>query len=170
MAKEAILATRFEVPKEFQIWHLLHTVDTEMLRAWENELRELGVTPIATALLHAVQGSGEPVTLTELSRWLFRRPHSISELVTRMSKQGLIKKVTSRGKKGTVRVALTKKGQEVWQRSTDKLEVVGRIMSALSTAEADQLMTYLRRLQEKMLDEQVVSAHQPLPWARLSPE
>jgi DNA-binding MarR family transcriptional regulator len=87
-----------------------------------------------------------------------------------MSKQGLIKKVTNRGKKGTVRVALTKKGQEVWQRSTGRLEVVGRIMSALSTEEADQLMAYLRRLQEKMLEEQVVSAQQPLPWARLSPE
>ncbi len=156
--------------KDFETWHLMHEVDTGIFRAWENKLRPFHITPIGAALMHMLYNFNRPMTLSELSLWLFRKPHSISELVTRMSKQGLVKKKADTKKRGMVNIALTKKGVETLVQSTKTMAPVGKIMSALSEEEADNLMKYLEKLRIKMFEELTAKVPEPLPWDRMGQE
>jgi len=146
MSKEVVL------PPEYQVWFALHEVDTGILKAIENELRPFQISAPATGLMYVLQASGEPVTLNELSRWLFRRPHSVSELVSRMARQGLVRKVKDQKRKGSVRVKLTKKGEQVLDQYMKEMKVVSKIISCLSKGEADVFMKCLEKLRKKTLE------------------
>ena len=102
-----------------------------MYKARTRELFQYGITPAEAAVLVIVQAIGEKATPAEISRWLFREPHSISGLLARMEKQGLVRKVKDLDRKNLVRVVITEKGQQAYQQST-KRESIHRIMSSLS--------------------------------------
>ena len=146
------------LPPEYQIWFALHEVDTGILKAIEKEVRPFQISTPAAGLMYVLQASGEPATLNELSRWLFRRPHSVSELVARMSKQGLARKVKDHKRKGSVRVKLTKKGEEVLDQYMKKMNVVHTIMSRLSEEERGIFMTCLDKLRKKTREVTLESA------------
>ena len=154
---------------EYQTWFMLHEVDIGITRAVETELRPLGVSPIAMGVLFLLQYSTEPVSLTELSRWLFRQPHTVSELIARMEKQGLVTKKSSK-KKGMVRVSLSKKGNDILNSYWDHMQAVRRIVSCLSEEENRNLMEYLSKLRQKTLEELVLSSQKPFPWGMLPTE
>ena len=79
--------------EDFELWVLLrHTVDA-MLRAREKELRKTGISRIQSAVLFIVKNIATPATPLAISRRLLREPHSTSELLSRMAKKGLVKKV-----------------------------------------------------------------------------
>jgi DNA-binding MarR family transcriptional regulator len=158
-----------DILPEYQTWFMLHEVDTGITRAVETELRPLGISPIAMGVLFLLKSSKEPVSLTELSRWLFRQPHTVSELIARMEKQGLVSKKSSR-KKGTVRVSLSRKGNDILRRYWKEMQAVRRIVSCLSEEENRNLMGYLYKLRQKALDELVLSTHKPFPWGMLPSE
>ena len=140
------------LPPEYQIWFALHEVDTGILKAIEKEVRPFQISTPAAGLMYVLQASGEPATLNELSRWLFRRPHSVSELVARLAKQGLVKKIRDPKRKGSVRVKLTKKGDEILRQYMKEMKVVRTIMSSLSKKETDVFMACLGKLRKKALE------------------
>ncbi|MEA1958907.1 MAG: MarR family transcriptional regulator [Chloroflexota bacterium] len=146
------MAIDFKVLPEYQTWYMLHEVDAGIMRSVENELRPFGISPIAAGVLYIVKYSSEPVTLSELSRWLFRERHTISELIGRMAKQGLVKKMRSRHGKGMVSLELTKKGSEVLDQYWKEMKVVRNIVSCLSKEETDNLMACLDKLKGKIVE------------------
>ena len=80
------------LPFEYQTWFLMHEVDTGIERNIHIELKPFGVSVIATHLLYILKSSDRPVTVTELTGWLFRKHQSVFELVSRMAKHGLVTK------------------------------------------------------------------------------
>jgi len=70
--------------------------------------------------LFVVQSTRERATPSEISRWLLREPHSTSGLITRMEKDGLVTKVDDLERKNMLRVAMTEKGREAYEKSTDR--------------------------------------------------
>jgi len=120
------------------------------------------ITPEQAAILFIVQAIGEKATPAEISRWLFREPHSVSGLLARMEKQGLVRKVKDLERKNLVRVVITEEGQKAYQQST-KRESIHRIMSSLSEEDRQQLRSYLEVLQNKALEELGVNRKLPLP-------
>ena len=152
MPREVVL------PPEYQIWFALHDVDTGVLKAIEKELRPFAISPSAAGLMYVLKASGKPTTLNELSRWLFRRPHSVSELVARMARQGLVKKVKDPKRKGSVRVKLTQKGDTVLRQYMKQMKVVHTIVSCLSKRETDVFMKCLEKLRKKAAETRLESA------------
>ncbi len=140
------------LPPEYRIWFALHEADTGILKAIEKELSRFAISAPAAGLMYVLQASGEPATLNELSRWLFRRPHSVSELVGRMARQGLVRKVRDPKRKGGVRVKLTKKGDEILRQYMKEMRVVRTIMSGLSKAETDVLLACLEKLRRRSFE------------------
>jgi DNA-binding MarR family transcriptional regulator len=69
-----------------------------------------------------------------------------------MEKKGLVKKVRDMDRKNMIRVAITEKGQQAYDQSTQRT-TIHNIMSALSEAERQQLMSYLQRLGDRALKE-----------------
>ena len=82
-----------DVDKDYELWVLFHQTCDAMARARVAELRESGISRIQAAALFVIKTLKVPATPAEISRWLFREPHTVSGLLDRMQKQGLVRKV-----------------------------------------------------------------------------
>jgi DNA-binding MarR family transcriptional regulator len=123
-----------------------------MGRAREHELKQAGITTTQSAILHLLKVLNGPVTPPMLSVWLFREPHTITMILGRMEKQGLIRKTKDLPIKNVVRVTLTEKGEEAYTQSS-KTRAIRNILSCLSAEERDTLREYMERLRGKAIEE-----------------
>lgn len=154
LADDPQLAEADVLPNDaYRIWMLLKHAADGMSRARENEVKPYGISRVQAGVMFVLSASKEPCTLSEISRWVFREPHTVSEMVARMERMGLVKRIRTRGKKAPVGVALTQKGREVFRKQGENRGVIERIVYSLSAEERDNLKTYLEILREKSLEE-----------------
>jgi DNA-binding MarR family transcriptional regulator len=152
------------IERERQLFLLLRQTHTLIYQAIEAELRESGCVPYTqAAVLFVLKAIGEPATPTEMSRWLLREKHTVSELLSRMEKQGLVSKTKGLKGKNLVGVMLTEKGEEALRQVMMKEKTIGKIMSCLSTEEQDSLRGHLEKLRSKALEEPKIRHGLPLP-------
>ena len=147
---------------EFYAWSLLHQTVDVISRAREKEVGRYGIALRQVAALHIINLLGDRATPTQLAQWLFRKPHTISSILDRMEKEGLIVKHKDLERKNLIRVSLTAKGREAYHHSV-KRESIHDIMSCLSAAEIKQLRSYLDRLRDRALKELDISEKPPFP-------
>jgi len=138
---------------------LLAQAREAMLKARRKELIRYNISPRQSAVLFYIRAIGDKATPAEISRGLFRESNSISEILGRMEKQGLLRKVKDLSRKNMVRVELTEKGREACNRS-EKRASIDKIFSTLSNEERQQLRFYLERLRDKAL--QLIRKKRPL--------
>jgi len=79
-----------------------------------------------------------------------------------MEKQGLVRKVKNLGRKNLIRVVITEKGEEVYQRSRE-MKVIRTTLSCLSPEERNNLRSYLEALRDKALEELQLGYQLPFP-------
>ena len=127
------------------LWFLLTHTRYAIFRAREKELQRYGLTPEQVSLLFVVQALGEKATPAELSRSLLRQPHTVSALVERMEKRGLVKKVKDLDRKNLVRVSITDKGRKAFEQSA-KRGPIHRIMGELNQREKKIMRKYLETI------------------------
>mgnify|MGYP001102821487 CR=1 FL=1 len=142
-------------------WVQLFRTFRALERAGEVELERFGLSVIEAAVLHALKTADEPVIPAKLSRWLYREPHTMSGLLNRMEKKGLVKRSKDMEKKNLVRVILTKKGDQAFQKQWEA-RIVPKITSFLSKKELDNLKKSLNKLESRALG--VIRDLQPLPY------
>jgi DNA-binding MarR family transcriptional regulator len=130
------------------LWFLLTHTRYAIFRAREKELQRYGVSPEQVSLLFVVQALGNKATPAALSRHILRQPHTVSALVDRMARRGLVKKVKDLDRKNLVRVVITEKGQKTYELST-KRGPIHRIMGSLDAKEKKEFRVYLERLLAK---------------------
>ena len=130
------------------LWLLLTHTRYAVFRAREKELQRYGISPEQVSLLFTVQALGNRATPAALSRHILRQPHTVSALVDRMARRGLVKKVKDLDRKNLVRVVLTEKGQKTYELST-KRGPIHRIMNELNAKEKNDFREYLVRLLAK---------------------
>jgi DNA-binding MarR family transcriptional regulator len=136
----------FESRDEDQdLWLLLTHARYAVFRAREKELQRYQITPEQVSLLFTVQAMENKATPAALSRYLLRRPHTISALVDRMAKRGLIKKVKDLDRRNWVRIMITEKGQRAYDLST-KRGPIHRIMGTLNPEEKEKFSHYLEKI------------------------
>jgi DNA-binding MarR family transcriptional regulator len=112
----------------------------------------------ALVSIWAYKGRATPAAL---ARRLFLEPNSVSELIMRMEKKGLVAKSRDRKKGNIVRVSITKKGREVCRQVMGR-DLIRRIMSSLSGEQREQLAKYLLVLYREALKELGVGEDMPL--------
>jgi MarR family transcriptional regulator, organic hydroperoxide resistance regulator len=127
------------------LWLLLTHTRYAVFRAREKELQRYGVSPEQVGLLFVVQALGPKATPAAISRHIIRQPHTVSALVDRMSKRGLVKKVKDLDRKNLVRVVMTEKGKKTYELST-KRGPIHRIMSSLEPQEKENFKATLEKL------------------------
>ena len=131
---------------------LLNQTTETIFRARQKELEEYDITTSQGAVLFITKTLGEKATISEISRWLFRKPHTVSEIVSRMEKRGLLKKTKAPQRKDVTKITLTPKGLEVYRKSK-KRQSFQNIISSLSSEEQQQMMLFLRKLKAGAVDE-----------------
>lgn len=156
------MGTSVVIDRDYELWVLLHQACDAMNRARANELRQVGISGAQAAVLFIVKAMKVPATPGEISRWLFREPHTVSGLLDRMEKQGLVRKVKDLERKTLVRVVITERGEEAYRRST-QMKVIHKTLSCLSPKERDNLRAYAKTLRNKALGEYAVGYQLPFP-------
>lgn len=136
----------------YELALLLSTVSRSMYRARNEELKKYGLSPRKAAILNMVSMIGEKATPAEIARWVFRKPHSITELLSRMEREGMVIRVKDLERKNMIRVELTEKGRNLHQLSLNR-KAIARILSSLSKDERKQLLSFLHVLRNSALKE-----------------
>lgn len=142
----------FSDDDNFDLWVLLDRTRTAMYRARRKELRSCGILPRQAAILYLIEILGQAATPTEMAAWLFRTPHAVYELATRMEVKGLIKKIPSRRKREGVHYVLTDAGRDVY-RFVSRRETINSVMGLLGDEERSQLRHCLEKLRNRALIE-----------------
>jgi DNA-binding MarR family transcriptional regulator len=77
-----------------------------------SEARRAGLTPTQHQVLLAIRGHGDRrgPTIGDVAEWMMLRHHSAVELVDRVEKAGLARRISEAGDQRLVRVRLTAKG------------------------------------------------------------
>ena len=140
------------IDQDYRLWVLLQQTSNILFEARETELREYGFTAMHAAALLVIKAIGDEAMPAEISRWMVRKPHSISGLLSRMEKTGLVKKARDLHKKNQVRVSITEKGEEAYSLATRR-KGVQKVMSSLSAEQRKQLTSCLEILRTKGLKE-----------------
>jgi len=132
----------------YNLWVQIHRVVDLIVRARERELRRYGIPIRQVATLFAVHAFGSDATLTRLAQFLERRPHTVSSILTRMEKDGLVKKTNDQERRNVIHVELTDKGQTAY-RHTTRRESINAIIGELSSDEQKQLKRLLDKLEAR---------------------
>ena len=137
---------------DYELWGLLNQASHAMESARGDELRPFGLSMMHAGVLYIVKVSKDPVTPAHISRVLFREPHTVSALLNRMEKQGLLRKTKDLEKKNAIRVTLTERGEEAYRQSRE-MKSLRRVLSNLSPKERDSLRAPLETLRDKAIEE-----------------
>jgi DNA-binding MarR family transcriptional regulator len=135
-----------------ELWALLSQASNAMSRVADSELSQVGISMMQAAVLVFVKNAKEPVIPAHISRWLFREPHTVSQLLMRMEKQGLVKRTKDLDRKNQVRITLTEKGEKAFQKQSE-MRGIGKILSILSPEECNKLGASLRKLRDEAIKE-----------------
>ena len=127
-----------EVNENELLWGRLFLAAKVVERAREIELSRVNVSLIQAMVLYALKLSPEPLTPSRLARMLCREPHSMSALIDRMEKQGLVERKHDLSRKNLVRVVVTPKGEEAFQRQRS-MNAVANLTSTLTKEERQAL-------------------------------
>ena len=135
-------------------WLLLARTWSAMYKAEERKLGKLGLTPEQLDVLWLSRDYPIPLTIAEIARSTFRENQTISTLVSRMEREGWVRRVPKRKGKPFTEVQITARGEELCQPGIEvATSLVAKLMSALSAEELEQLHNLLRKLREKALEE-----------------
>jgi DNA-binding MarR family transcriptional regulator len=136
----------------FELWIWLSQTSFAVSKARQKELNKYGLTEVQTIILLIIKSLDHEPTPGEISYWLFREHNSVSEIINRMIKKGLLVKHKDRTKKNMVRIALTEKGEQAYSLST-KRESILNIFSWLSYNEYQKLLTYIKELRQRAVEQ-----------------
>ena len=139
---------KVEMNENELLWARLFLAAKVVERAREIELSRVNVSLIQAMVLYALKLSPEPLTPSRLARMLCREPHSMSALVDRMERQGLVEKKHDLSRKNLVRVVLTAQGEEAFQRQRS-VKVVVNLTSSLTKEEREVLGNCVDKLRVK---------------------
>lgn len=134
------------------LWLLLARTRHTLSRAREMELAPYEIHPSQALMLILIKTLGGKVKLGELKKHVYRESHSVSEQISRMEKQGLVRKIKESPRKARFKIELTAEGQKVYKYAI-KQEVIHNIMSVLTKEQRNQLKICLNLLLEKTIKE-----------------
>ena len=156
------MTEKFMEDRDFLLWTMLYQTRDAILKARNKELYKYDLSFMKAGLLFAIEASGGKASGTELSKWMFREPHTISGLVGRLLRNGLVNRAKVPGKKNMIEITLTEKGKKAYQDSL-KMESIHEILSCLSEEERKQLYATLQKLRDKVL-KSLIAERESLPF------
>ncbi|MBE9505632.1 MAG: MarR family transcriptional regulator [Chloroflexi bacterium] len=143
-------------------WLLLEQTRNAIFKARELELEQFGISLAQAAVMFVIQTTGGRARPAEIARWLVREPHSISGLLTRMERDGLLRREPDPERKNSVSIVLTAEGQDICDK-TFRRESVRQAFGGLSDEERKELVGSLIRLRDRALKDRRVRNRPPFP-------
>ena len=121
-----------------------------MTSAIELEIKHLKMTQPQVRVLTMLSRQNKPATLEELANWTLKEFNSVSTLINRMEKKGLVKKTKLNGDLKTY-VTLTEKGSDLYHKQVTERSI-HLIFDKLSSEEKKQLDSTLKKIRDTTRD------------------
>jgi len=134
-------------------WLLIHQTYNLVLRCEGAVFSKEGLTTEQHAVLMAIKFIGSQATVSDVAQWLDRNPNTISLLADRMEKRGLVRKRRDLRDRRSVRLAMTDKGKEVFEKATIAgWELIQQMLSSLSEKEQLVLSDLLEAVRQRAFE------------------
>ena len=150
---DSYFETSAHFDKYYRAYGLIRQVSNLLCKYRNKELSRFKMTTVKAGVLAAVKTFKSPPTIGEIARSIYRGQNTVSLLIKRMEKDGLVEKENDQKKRTKRRIMITDKGEEVYQRLIESRGVHNKIVSCLSDAELDKLIASLRVLRSKAGEE-----------------
>jgi DNA-binding MarR family transcriptional regulator len=128
----------------FRLWKLLDHTKFMVGRLREMELAHYGLTPEQVHVLDIIFQSGGTTTINEIVELTMRQHHSISTLINRMNRQGLVSKIRTTDDKRIFKVVITDKGLSLIKKVSR--DSIINTFTSLSEEEKVELDAHLHKL------------------------
>ena len=126
-----------------RLWLLLRRVGDALMLCQDSVFSKYGLTTEQWGVLTSIKSRG-PLRPTDLAALLERTPNSMSMLIDRMVKAGLVRRTRDRKDRRVVTVSLTSKGEEVVEPAVIAgWEFIHEVLSPLSDNEQRDLTSML---------------------------
>jgi DNA-binding MarR family transcriptional regulator len=134
-------------------WVLLRQVPNLVARCEDQVFSKHGLTTERHAVLMAIRQIDSPVRPTDVARWLDLSVNSVSMIIDRMVKAGLVKRTRDRKDRRTVFLTATEKAEKAYVRSSAAgWELIQEILTPLSDKDKRTLIKLLEALRDKTYD------------------
>ena len=127
-----------------KLWRQLYQTYTLLKQCEDRVIEEHGLTTEQFSVLGALDYFGGSMNMTDLARWLERTPNSISMLVDRMVKAGLVRRTRDKRDRRVVYVTFNTKGKNALKPATQaSFQVIRKILLQLSYEDRNNLLGLL---------------------------
>jgi DNA-binding MarR family transcriptional regulator len=135
-----------------ELWFITHRTRDILRNCGDKVFGESGLTAEQYGVLAVMEVLGSSVRVTDLARGLGRSANSVSMIVDRMVKAGLVRRGRDRGDRRTVRVSISSKGEAAFRPATVAgLELIREIMSPLSYEDKRTFLSLHEVVRQKAL-------------------
>jgi DNA-binding MarR family transcriptional regulator len=135
---------------EINLYILLDQTNGIVTSAVELEIKHLKMTQPQVRVLTMLSRQDKPATLEELANWTLKEFNSVSTLINRMEKKGLVKKTKNNGDLKTY-ISLTEKGSDLYHKQVTERSI-HLIFESLSPEEKKQLDSILKKVRDTTRD------------------
>jgi len=139
-----------DAKESYALWAMLDSTYYAVLRAREQECRDEGILFTQCAVLARIKLAGEDASPAEIARRMSRERHSISQIIDRMEKAGLVRKLPHPRRKNGVKIEITDAGEQVYRIARQR-KVFNRIISRLPAAKRKRLLNLLGELRQSAI-------------------
>jgi DNA-binding MarR family transcriptional regulator len=123
-----------------------------LFRCEDQAVAEFGITAEQYSVLMAMDELDEPVRATDIARLLAHKVNSVSMLVDRMVKAGLVERERDLPDRRAVRLFMTGRGKQAYQRAAPAVSrLIEDLLSPLSNEDKGTLTCLLEALRGKAL-------------------
>jgi DNA-binding MarR family transcriptional regulator len=130
-----------------RVWLLLHRVRDALALCEDSIFGKYGLTLEQFAVLGSLKSRGGSLRPVDLALILERSPNSVSMLIDRMVKAGLVRRTRDRKDRRVVRVSMTSKaGDSVEQAAPAGWEFIQKILSPVSEKDKQTLADLLETI------------------------
>jgi DNA-binding MarR family transcriptional regulator len=138
--------------KDYDIWILLSRVYHLIAMLRKLELSKHDILPVQSYILFIIKALGDEPTPSKISEYVYQQRTSISDILNRMVKQGLIKKTSNANSKKRVIITLTEKGEKALAISKNRV-YLHKVLLALNDKDRKNLESGLEILRDAAVNE-----------------
>ena len=130
------------------LWRTVYQTYTRFKNGMDQVLSEYGLTMEQYLVLATIKYHDPPMRITDVAGWLERSTNSVTMIVDRMVKAGLLRRVRDRRDRRAVFLIITSKGEKALKPATlAGWEFIQKILSPLSTEDRQALLSLLLTVQ-----------------------
>jgi DNA-binding MarR family transcriptional regulator len=125
-----------------RVWFITHRTRDALSKCEDRVFAKYALTAEQYSVLATMKSLREPVRITDVAHWLERSTNSVSMIIDRMVKAGLVKRVRDRNDRRAVRLVITAKAEAALKPAT--LAALGFIEEVTSPLSREDRRTFVK--------------------------